>query len=362
MKHSNDFSDVFQSLVTNGVRYAGGLKNDAKSFGLHNRRYLGNKYKLLSFIGEIVQENCRNFDSVCDIFAGTGSVGEYFNKSDVKVISNDFLKSNYYGLSTFLTTTSPLLHLAEKINFLNRITTTEDNYFSSNFGNTFFTLENARKIGIIREAIDLIADSREEKRALVCSLIYAVDKVANTCGHYDAYRKTLDQSSQVKLSIPKINYKNNFKNEVYNEDANELIKNITADVLYIDPPYNSRQYSNLYHLLENLTLWSKPAVNGKAKKMDCSDIKSKYCTTSAVSAFSDLIEKADCKHILLSYNNTGNKKGSRSNARITDDQIMDILSNKGKVKVYEKGYKAFTTGKSDGKDNSERVFYCEVKR
>ena len=61
------------------------------------------------------------------------------------------------------------------------------------------------------------------------------------------------------------------------------------DFCYIDPPYNSRQYSDAYHLLENLALWKKPEVFGKAKKMDRSHIKSKYCGKDAVLEFQDLI-------------------------------------------------------------------------
>ena len=65
-------------------------------------------------------------------------------------------------------------------------------------------------------------------------------------------------------------------------DSNILANEIKGDVVYIDPPYNSRQYSDAYHLLENLALWNKPEVFGKAKKMDRSHIKSKYCSKDAV--------------------------------------------------------------------------------
>lgn len=35
------------------------------------------------------------------------------------------------------------------------------------------------------------------------------------------------------------------------------------------------------------------------------------------------------------------------------------MPNKGKVKVFSKQYKSFTTGKSDRQDNEERLFLCE---
>ena len=193
-------------------------------------------------------------------------------------------------------------------------------------------------------------------------MLYAVDKVANTVGHYDAFRKNLDMSQPIKLLIPAIDHSHNINNEIYRENANSLIKRISCDVLYIDPPYNSRQYSDAYHLLENLAEWKRPKVVGIAKKMDRSHIKSTYCLKNAISAFTDLIKNANCKHILLSYNNTGHSKDGRSNARISDDEILYILNTRGEVTIFERDYKAFTTGKSSTDNNLERVFYCKVTK
>ncbi len=335
-------------------------KTKSNSFQLQNRRYLGNKHKLLGFIEDIVSEKCNGIKSFCDIFAGTGVVGERFNKPTIKVISNDILFSNYACLKAFLGINTNIDNITEKIKILNNLQATEDNYFSKHFGNTYFSLENAKKIGAIREEIENIAESEEEKNALICSLLYAVDKVANTVGHYDAFRKDLDMIQPIMLLTPDIDYSNNANNEVYKEDANILIRKISCDVLYIDPPYNSRQYSDAYHLLENLAEWKKPEVEGVAKKMDRSHIKSSYCLKNATQAFEDLIRNADCKHILLSYNNTGDSKDGRSNARISDNDILRILKNKGEVEIFERDYKAFTAGKSNGDGNAERIFYCKV--
>lgn len=332
-------------------------------FQLQNRRYLGNKHKLLGFIEDIISEKCGSINSLCDIFAGTGVVGERFNSPEIKIISNDFLAANYACLHAFLGINRDMRQsISEKIEFLNNLPNDKENYFSEHFGGTYFTEENARKIGAIRTEIEKIAENEDEKNILICSLLYAVDKVANTVGHYDAFRKKLDMLQPVKLLIPDVDYARNTNNEIYKEDANTLIKKISFDVLYIDPPYNSRQYSDAYHLLENLTEWKKPDVVGIGKKMDRSHIKSDYCLKSATRAFADLIKNADCKHILLSYNNTGDSKDGRSNARMNDDEILHILNEKGDVEIFEKDYKAFTTGKSNGEDNAERIFYCKVTK
>jgi adenine-specific DNA-methyltransferase len=338
-------------------------RNIPGKFQIQNRRFLGNKYKLLGFIEDIVNEKCNGFNSFCDIFAGTGVVGERFNEKDIKIISNDLLFSNYFPLKAFFGSTQINLDvLKEKIDLLNNLKTNQDNYFSIHYGNTYFTLKNARKIGAIREEINKIADNENEKAILITALLYATDKVANTVGHYDAYRKNLDTIQPIQLLVPDITLENNTNNEVFREDANLLIRKISCDVLYIDPPYNSRQYCDTYHLLENLATWEKPQVRGRAKKMDRSHLKSKYCLKTASKVFEDLIKNANCKHILVSYNNTGKSKDGRSNACIKDDEIVNILKNRGEIEIFERDYKAFTAGKSNTAGHIERIFYCGVTK
>lgn len=331
-------------------------------YGIQNRRFLGNKYKLLSFIKDIVDQEIGSYQSVCDIFAGTGVVGAAFNSRGIKVISNDILFSSYASLKCFLGPHNLNFDkLCEKINYLNSLRA-RPNYFSDNFSETYFTYENASLVGTIREEIEKVAFDENEKFALISSLIYAVDKVANTVGHYDAFRKKMTSTQKVKLKYPKILTSENRNNEIYNEDANSLIRKIKADILYLDPPYNSRQYSDTYHLLENLTHWHKPELHGVAKKMDRSHIKSRYSLKSAAETLRDLIDNADVKNILVSYNNTGDTKHGRSNSRITDEEMVKILESKGKVKVFEKNYKAFSSGKSSSEGNVERIFYCKVNK
>ena len=187
-----------------------------------------------------------------------------------------------------------------------------------------------------------------------------MDKIAKTCGHYDAYRKGAEFDKPLELLVPLAERYNNPNNRCYNEDANDLIGSINADLIYIDPPYNSRQYCDAYHLLENVARWEKPEVFGVARKMDRTKLKSKYCTKSAAEAFENLVRNITSKYILLSYNNMAEKGNDRSNAKISDEDIMRILENKGTVKVFSESYKPFTTGKSDISENEERLFLCTV--
>ena len=332
-----------------------------KSFNIQNRRYLGNKFKLLDSIKDLVKKKCGNYSSFIDLFSGTGVVANSFNSDKVKIITNDLLYSNYVMAKSFFETTKSPVGILKKIESLNSIKTDKANYFSQNFGNKYFTRDNAIKIGAIREKIEKISTSAEEKFILITSLIYAADKVANTVGHYDAYREKLDMKGKLELLLPNIDYSKNRNNKVYCMDSNILANEIKGDVVYIDPPYNSRQYSDTYHLLDNLALWKKPEVFGKAKKMDRSHIKSKYCSKDAVLEFQDLITKLNTKHIIVSYNNTENTKHGRSNAKISFNQIKNILIKKGKTEINQIDFKAFTTGKSKTDNHKEILFYCRVK-
>lgn len=238
----------------------------------------------------------------------------------------------------------------------------DENYMSKNFANTYFSTEDCKKIGFIREDIEDKFRSGEindrERAILITALLYACDKIALTCGHYDAYRKGAEFTNSLELYVPQAEVDNNLANRCFHEDAGELVKHITADVVYMDPPYNSRQYCDTYHLLENVARWEKPEVSGIAKKMNREGMKSKYCTSQATEAFETLVKNVQAKVFTLSYNNMGEKGNNRSNAKISDDDIIRILRKKGKVKIFEEPYKSFSTGKSAIEGNTERLFFC----
>lgn len=331
---------------------------------INNRRYLGNKYKLLPFIKKIVCENCQDIKIIADLFSGTGAVSSAFQ--EYQLILNDILYSNYISNYAWF---SPQEYDSKKIIQLiegyNSAEVNSENYMSETFSDTFFSRQDCRKIGYIREDIekkynDDIINERE-RALLITSLLYGTDKIANTCGHYDAFRKGKAFESHIILQVPNASQSNNPQNRCYNLNCNLLAKKLNVDLVYLDPPYNSRQYCDAYHLLENIARWEKPAVYGVAKKMDRSNLKSDYCTRMATQAFEDLIKNIRSKYILLSYNNMEKKGNERSNAKLSDSDILRILENKGEVKIFESNYKAFTTGKSEIQDHRERLFLCKCE-
>ena len=337
-----------------------------KVFRISNRRYLGSKQKLLHFIKDTIKKEGIVFSSFLDLFAGTGIVGSSFNDDKTEVFLNDILECNRCAHNAFMGN-EPIDEdkLRKYLETFNHVNSNDDNYFSLNFSNTFFSKRNCVKIGWIRDEIDNLFNNclinKREKDYLITSLIYAMDKIANTVGHYDAFRRNGDLEKElILLPLEVFDCQTNANNIIYSEDSNELVRRIACDLVYIDPPYNSRQYCDAYHLLENVASWKKPKVFGVARKMDRTGLKSKYCENSAPRAFDDLIKNLNCKYIIVSYNNMGLKGVGRSQAKISDVDIIRSLEQRGKVTVYETDFNQFTTGKSNIEDHKERLFVCKV--
>jgi len=337
---------------------------ELETFSIKSRRYLGAKTKLLPFIQEVVSTEIGPWKVFVDIFSGTGVVADQFNQEGKSVIVNDLLHSNYLSYLTFF---SPQEVDEDKVRrmlvMLNDLPGS-DNYFSEHFGGSFFTLENAQRIGAIRDEIEAMAGLNERERSmLITSLFYAADKAANTFGHFEAFRKGLDTLTPLLLRMPKVaSPAVNRGNKIYRMDANALALEIESDVVYIDPPYNSRQYVDAYHVLENLAQWQRPGVTGIAKKMEGRDYgKSEYCKKAAPEAFDELISRLRTKWIIVSYSNMAQKGDGRSNAKISDEDIISSLEKRGGVKSFSQAFQQFSAGISDIQGLEERLFLCEVR-
>ena len=337
-------------------------------FNMYNRRYTGSKYKLMEWIRELIKDNCEG-KTFFDVFAGTGVVTEYLINDYEKFIINDFLYSNEVIYKGFLLQENydmdKLTNIVEIYNKKDR-RKLKDNYVSINFGNKYFNANDAKLIGKIREDLETKISKKQinykEYYILLSSLLFSIDKIANTCGHYDAYRKidNIESKFKYELILPKKLDKKQ-KIEIYRDDSNKLAKRVKADIAFIDPPYNSRQYSRFYHVLENITKWEKPELYGTALKPKEENM-SEYCKTSAPKVFKDLIDNINAKYIVVTYNNTYNSKSSSSKNKITLEEIKEILEEKGKTKVFDKPYKFFNAGKTDLKNHKEYVFITKVEK
>ena len=332
------------------------------AYQIWNRRYTGSKYKLTEWISGLITEHCSG-TSFCDIFAGTAVMSKQMLDTMDEVYINDFLFSNEIIYKAFFDQQKYDLNKLESIrNYFRSLdpNTISSNYVSENFGNKFFSNNDALLIGFIREYIEQTTELNEkEKNILLASLLYSADKAANTVGHYDAYIKGKHIPDTFLFDLISPYQYNNKKVHISRKDANQLAKEISCDIVYIDPPYNSRQYSRFYHVLENITSWKKPQLFGEARKPQAENM-SEYCRNSATKVFEDLINSLKCKYIIVSYNNTYDSKSSSSKNKITLEDIERILKMKGSVMIFEKSHQFFNAGKTSLNDHKELIFIAKV--
>lgn len=143
---------------------------------------------------------------------------------------------------------------------------------------------------------------------------------------------------------------NENEHQVFNEDANSLIKKIEGDILYLDPPYNSRQYGANYHLLNTIAEYKPFEPQGKTGLRKYS--RSKYCSTSTVKEeFEELIKNANFKYIFLSYNNEG---------LMNCDEVKKIMSKYGHYDLAKTDYQRFKADSSRYNKADSTVEYLHI--
>jgi len=323
-------------------------------------RYIGSKANLLNNIQSCINENIKTEQKVfCDIFSGTTVVSQYF-KSTYEIISNDSLYFSYVLQKAFIenNTTPKFTNLkrtiSEPLSYLenSKIEKHTPLFIEENYSPTgkdkrmYFTKENAKRIDFIRTKIELwrqekTINSKEYFYLLAC-LLEAVPSISNTTGTYGAYLKQWDKRAFNKLQLIPFQIQNNCKNnKAYNEDVFNLIKHISGDILYLDPPYNPRQYASNYHVLETIAKYDNPKLTGITGMRPYENQKSVFCLKNEVNdAFEQLIKQADFSHIVLSYNSTGLmssdfiEKILKENCIASTYQLVKIPYRKYKSKIY----------------------------
>jgi adenine-specific DNA-methyltransferase len=328
-------------------------------FNIGNRRFVGSKQKLAEWIIQSIITNCQG-DSFFEVFAGTSIISSQLASQMRRIILNDTLLSNNIIYKAFYSkgTTSQDKLNNYKLQF-NTVNTNKisSGWFTKNYSGKYFGLKDCTAIESIRNVIETEKQtmSKKEYNLLLASLIYSMDRIANTVGHFDAYIQKAPTDNQFLFDIVQPLDMRKKKVEIYSADANKIVKKIQADIAYIDPPYNSRQYCQFYHIYETLVKWDQPKLFGTALKRKGSNL-SDYCRIKAPLVFADLIENLRCNYLVISYNNTYNSKSNSSRNKIQIDEIINILSKYGKVKILSKNHKAFNTGKTELPDHMEYLF------
>ena len=341
-------------------------------------RFIGCKNNLIDNIDELVNRKCKNASSFCDIFAGTSTVGSFFKKK-YKIISNDLLyfsfciqkglievneEPKFLGLK-FIKSKDNRLNLV--LDYLNNLNPNDYNgsknialRYSPMGDRMYLTEINALKIDYMRETIEEWYINKQitelEYYYLIACMIQEVPSVSNISGTYGAYLKSWDNRVFKDYTIYplELNY-NKYSNEVYNEDGVELLKRISGDILYVDPPYNARQYLPNYHVLETVAKYDEPEITGITGVRKYDNQKSFWCLKSKVKEeFEKLMTNANFKYIILSYNSEGLMK---------KEEIEEIMKKYGKASTYELveiPYRRFRSRSANAKHGvTEYLFFIE---
>lgn len=331
-------------------------------------RYLGNKTKHLKFINDTVQKYVKKNNlnkSIFDGFGGTGSVTHFFNLNDYNIISNDILRFSYYLCYSrnniklddlkFDNLKMNIDEILEVLNNCKHKGFIYKNYSpnkSLKYIRKYFTNENAEIIDGIRIKIEEWYKNKKitykEYIHLISILIETVSLYSNIAGTYGAFLKEWDTRSLKRLTLKKeisnnLLAKNN--NKTYNKDINIIIKDIEADILYIDPPYNQRDYCMYFHVLETIAIYDNPKLKDNKTGTKYKYNKSKWCNKKKVlEELEFIIKNSKSKLIIMSYNNEG---------IIKENYIKNLFSKYGIYTVNKKIVKRFKSRK----ENKDIIVY-----
>ncbi len=316
--------------------------------------YIGSKSRLSSWIQEEVKKVVGTdlSDKIfCDLFAGTGVIGRAFKQDVKQIISNDLEHYSYVLNRNYIQNHQPIKDKEIYLNKLNNLPLIDNGFIYQNYclgsgsKRQYFSDENGKKIDTIRVKIERWKEAKEIDDNLyyflLASLVESADKVANTASVYGAFLKHIKKSASKKLTLePAYFMENHNTHMVFNRDSNELIKEISGDILYLDPPYNQRQYSSNYHILNTITRYDNFAPKGKTGLREYN--RSDYCKKSRVrQSLEELIRDAKFRYIFLSYNNEG---------LMSKLDIQQIMSRYGEYSLQVKEYQRFKADKGENRD------------
>lgn len=311
-------------------------------------RYIGNKTKLLAFIEEEVKKKCGDISQMtfCDLFAGTCSVSKHFKPLCKHVITNDLELYSHTLALNYICNNAEVEYakLFDNMNNLPPVVGKITENFSphGSYGRKFFTTENAMKIDAIRQEIENY--SGVERNLLLCSLIESADIIANTTGVYGAYLKEFNPRAKQSFILKPYPFQTGATSSCYNEDANSLVEKLEGDILYLDPPYNNRQYSSNYHILNYIASYDfsikKSLDKNTGEMLESKTGLSEDYNRSNYSKKSEALKSLDdllCKSsgfdwVFMSYNNEG---------IITQEEVEEAFSKYGEYDLATKEHKRY---------------------
>jgi adenine-specific DNA-methyltransferase len=324
-------------------------------------RYIGNKTKLLSFIRHVLKQRDVGRGVAVDPFSGTASVARELKRLGFAVTASDIMEYAHVLAQAYVQAVAQPPTLSRRLKQLDRLPAREG-FLTENFSTPrrmYFTRENALRIEAMRAQIEewRATDDVDHDTyyALLAALIEASDRVANTTGVYAAYVKSWQANAIRPLDLRARRIIPGNSCHAYRSDALTLVKDMEPfELLYLDPPYNARQYSGYYHVPELIALgWfnEQPELRGKTGLLPDRDKRTDWSRRSKCeAALEALLASARCRHIVMSYNAEG---------IIPEQTIERLLKTYGRRETYQKYPKRYRRYRSDA-DGENRQYSADV--
>ncbi len=339
-------------------------------------RYIGNKTKLLAFIRRILKQRGIRAGVAVDPFCGTASVARDLKRLGFSVLASDIMEYAHVLAKAYVETVcepdyraaaSALgahgCDLRAVVRELNRLPA-QPGFMTRHFSapligspgsrRMYFTTENAARIDAIRQLLhqwheqDIVDDAGYF--TLLAALIEASDRVANTTGVYAAYVKSWQPNALRPLELQAVRALRGNHCTAARQDAMAQVQAAGAfDLLYLDPPYNARQYAGYYHVPELIAAgWfdAVPMLRGKTGLLPDHDRRTDWSRRGKCErALEALLATAHCRHIVMSYNAEG---------IIPEATIERLLKQHGRRATYQRYRRRYRRYRSDADGDNRR--------
>ena len=333
-------------------------------------RYIGSKTKLIPEIENVISKyNIKG--TLFDAFAGSGAVSTAF-KNKFTVVSCDILKACYtvtkcslidhssltfIGLNcyTWLYSDKPIQSVFDFLNSIPGKTGYVTESFTPLGNRKYFTEDNGKRIDAIVDTVhEWLLENRiteNEKDFILGCLIESISLIANTAGTYGSFNKKWDTRSLNQLTLKNHFTSGNSRHVALFGNSLDSISQ-PHDILYLDPPYNKRQYGSYYHVIETIVRNDRPVLKGITGLRNWNDTKSNFCNKNAADELRKFVTQSSAKLIVMSYNNEG---------LLTKGEIETILGSVGPVSCVEIPYAKYNSGTANNKSTTIEYIFSVLR-